>query len=185
MTFRTFLYSSIVLIASCNSETKFEKEIAEIEQMHSMVVQETHNLDELDSAKMMQMRLDYERTVHAFKTYYDTDTVDQELGRQMNLYKGLKSILDADGKFLTLKRESMAILSQLDDLKHDLEHNLISEDSAKQFVDTELSVSNKHLELMREFRIFIQDIEANYDTLNPKISVIVDSLMYINENSTE
>ena len=184
MMMRLFVLLGIVGLTAC-STPDYSEHIAVLDKNAKLVKDVKDRFLQLDSTKAASMYDDYTHTIQVFKQYYDVPTIDPVLTRRMTLYKALKSSKGYPSQRAAFLKEADYTLQQLADLKDALENNAIPEDSVQHYVDLEVKGAQTITAALNKYTDYFEKTIGIYDTLNPHIQIVVDSLLVANDVAEE
>ena len=177
-----YIYLFIALF-SCGERHDYTTEVKVLGSELEKVKELEKDLNQIDSSKVVKMHFDYLRVIKIFRTKYTSDTIDDaNLGRRMNLYKGLKHTKGFPFQKVRFNKEIVNTTNQLENLIHDLEQDVINPDSVKVYIDMELKASKFLISELQSYTEYINNQINIYDSLNHKLQTFVDSLIRENEN---
>ena len=163
------------LMLSCASH--FTEEIQQMEEMQEKVGAAKNEFDAIDINKVALAKDQYTSDIAVFKHKYKPDTIDQAQARLVNHYKYIKSgakiVL---GKYANIKNDLEISESQLEKLIYDMEHNLGTTEEISKYVEAERVRGAEVVSNVRQMKIAHDKMIQIYDSLSPRISIIVDSL---------
>jgi predicted XRE-type DNA-binding protein len=169
-----FVFSTLIMIA-CGSNFKSELEV--VNQLQDKLEAAEIDFNTIDINKVATAKEAYTANIAVFKSKYISDTVDQKLAIAINEYKYLKK---GSGNILgnhKLITENLQLCKeQLGNLKSDLKHNAISKEEAARFIEIERVRASETIEKIIETKASYDKLSRIYDSINPIVVRVVDSL---------
>lgn len=170
-----YLVIASFLAFSCTSH--FTEEIKQVEEMQKKVATAKVEFDAIDINRVAVAKDQYTSDIAVFKHKYKPDTIDQAQARLVNHYKYIKSgakiVL---GKYANIKNDLEISESQLEKLIYDMEHNLGTSEEMRKYAESERIRGSEVVSNVRHMKIAHDKMIQIYDSLSPKIAIIVDSL---------
>lgn len=170
-------FSAFTLI-SCDPAKEFE---AELKTVDSCLAE----LDSIESVYMgikfdsLELMVDHVLANEAkMKHYYNSDTVDQELGMLMNNCKGIrKSMKNVRGQGLAFNDELFALRKQFNDLKTDILNGVMEKEKLTGYLNEEKAALDKLNKQFFDFDRMQKMQSAVYYYAVPKVDVYVQQLV--------
>ncbi len=185
-------YITVILLfgflTACSSEQsgkeKYKEEIEQIDSYSKQVEEEMARFMALDSNKLTQIPKDYDEMKRVMTSYYQSDTVQPKLAAKINMFKGLKDVKHYKANKKRFLKSAEYTLSQLSDLKRDLEGDSLDEEiDLKDAMELEAKGATEIIGVLNSYTELLTKNLAIYDSLNPQVQIIVDSLRTLHEGS--
>ena len=160
---------------SCSS--KYEAEIKQAKEMQQKVELAKKEFSQIDINKVAEAKDQYTKDIAVFKHKYVPDTVNQSQANLITTYKfikkGGKVVL---GSYQDLKKGLELSESQLEKLIYDMEHELWEENEVNAYLTEEMERGAEVIANVRNIKQKHDELIRIYDSLSPKVAIIVDSL---------
>lgn len=164
-----------ILFSACTS--KYEAEIEQAKEMKQKVELAKEELNQVDINEVAQAKDQYTQDIAVFKHKYKPDTVNQAEANMMTTYKyikkGAKVVI---GSYQDVKKDVELSESQLEKLIYDMEHELWDENEVKTYMKEEMERGAEVISNVKNMKETHDKLIQIYDSLSPKVAVIVDSL---------
>ncbi len=180
---------SILLIAvlgACSSgesgAEKYTDEISKIDQYSKQLKVEVDQFMALDSNKIKQIPADYDEMKRVMTSYYTPDTIEPHIANRINLFKSLKDMKHYAVNKKRFMNAADLTFEQLNNLKLDLENNSLDEKiDLKEAMALESKGAEEIIGVLNSYTELLTKNLALYDSLNPQVQNIVDSLRSLHE----
>lgn len=164
------------IFTSCNSN-KHQKEISALDSLQILLNEAEKQLTSTDTAKVRTIKAEMQKNID-FITLNYKDTFSMSLATMLSEYAFPKKKVYRNfiGNYTKLMKDIEFTRTQLNNLKQDLENNKVPNDKVQQYFITE---QNAVLTISQTIDQNVNTIEAyflKFDTLQPKVLHIVDSL---------
>jgi major membrane immunogen (membrane-anchored lipoprotein) len=183
-----FFIAVIGLLAACSGNSDSGKEVYkdEIKKLDTYKEQldvEVKSFLALDSNKINQIHADYEEMKRVLKAYYKVDTIDVKFAAKVNGMKGLKDTKHFPANKVRFLKAADLTFQQIEDLTHDLTHQSIEEDEIEEAMKLESKAAEEIIGVLHSYTELLSKNLAMYDTLNPPVQIVVDSLRNLHEGT--
>lgn len=165
-------------IVSCDSAAKFKTEIAEIDSCLAVLDTLEGKFDgiEFDSLALIVDHVKFNEKM--IKENYVSDTINEELGRNMNKCKGIRKFFDDPGKERNkFKQEILDLRAQLENLKSDISDGILKKEKIDLYINNEkndLNIFNMSFSEYHEKQILTFEI---YYTVVPELDAFIEVMM--------
>ncbi len=166
---------SFAVLFACKNKNNISK-INSIDSLKNVLTSVSNKLAEIDSQKIYQMYKEYQNNSVQIKIYFNDkkgNGVWENITQYGVINDPLSQFVDNRGSYLNQIQNSK---KQLENLKNDIENNAIAE---KQFNIYFKQESDNIKKLDNQVGIAVdqtKSIISLFDTLNPKILVIIENL---------
>ena len=169
-----FLASLLSILYSCGPA--YKQEIKTIDSLENEISVRLKKYDALDLENLNQIALKAKSNTARLKQVV-TDTIDQELGRLMTIYKDYrKADLDMYRRFLQLKEELQYSQSQLNNLSTDLSKNSINKDSVRYYLELE---KNASVQVIKQFEDMSSMLPQYYQTFDSVNTLLIQKIEFL------
>ncbi len=180
----TLFFAGIIgfTITSCDPGAKFKTEIAEIDSCLLVLDTIETKFDgiEFDSLQLIvEHVLSNERTI---KNNYVSDTINEELGRNMNQCKGIRKFFESPSADRNkYKQEIIEIRSQFENLKEDINNGILEKEKIDLYINNEKSDLNLFNLMFTEYHE--KQIKAFniYYIIVPQVDAFIEEMMSNND----
>jgi hypothetical protein len=159
-------------LSSCTNP--YEKEIKEVEEMQLILAGVKQSYQTIDLEKVSFAKESYEKNMKQIQTYYNPDTIDQNVVNLLDFYKGVKkSAKGFEDEYQQIGERIIFLENQLGNLKTDLENKIDMKDSLSIFLSNE----HKNIEVLQQnigTILYNYDFVVNvHDTISSKVQSII------------
>lgn len=125
-----------MLMISCANP--YEKEMKEVEDMQEVLTGVKQSYSQVDIAKVNFAFESYLKNMEQIKTYYKPDSIDTNVTKLINFYKGIKhSAKGFEDEYVAVGMQIEFIENQLNTLHTDMENKADFNDSLSNFIANE------------------------------------------------
>lgn len=168
----TILVAGILVFASCSPGKERIAYIAKIDSLSTILEKDAKAFQSIDTALIFSNIKNIYEQLAVFDSIDSALTIPEK-GKYLELRNSFILFLEESPQIIN---EANTCKSQLDNLKFDAENNLVNDEKLKQYYNQE---SNALTDLQDKMGLFQKKINLqlnNYELLNTKIGLILDSL---------
>lgn len=159
-----FLTLLLLIFYSCRNS--YKQEIKTLDSLENELKIRLKKYDALELEKLNKIAQETKNNISRLKSVV-TDTIDQELGRIMTIYKDYKKAdIDMYRRFLQLKEEMLYCQLQLNNLSTDLLNNNINSDSVRYYFELEKSASLQVIKIFEDMSNTLPQYYQTFDSVN-------------------
>lgn len=169
-------------LVSCDPADEFKEEITTIDSCLTLVNELEAKFDGIDFDSLNLMVEHVEKNEDIIRQYYQPDTVNETLGRQMSDAKSVrKSLKHVSTDQMVYGDELNAVKNQLEDLKDDVLNGVLTEEQVAEYLNVEMTALDKvHVSFDAFYEM--QKLEKQrYYAVMPGIDLFVERLLEENE----
>jgi hypothetical protein len=161
-------------VISCGNS--YKQEIKTIDSLANEINLCLKKYETLDLDNLHQVALKARNNTSRLKEIVP-DTIDQELGRIMTIYKDYrKADIDFYRRFLQIKEEMLYCQLQLKNLSADLNNNIINKDSVRYYYELEKDAS---VQVIKMFESMSQTLPQYYQTFDSVNALLLKKIEYL------
>ena len=169
-----------VMFTSCKG-TDYTKEIATLDSVTVKLDSAEAEVNKIDTNRIGPMYRQIENDLHYVEIFYRNkpkeEVIDKQFATILSDYRSLrKPLRNSLGQVPKLKTDIDYAQSQIENLVHDLEKNLVDKKDATQFVNKEKAEANKVIQNTGYITIVLKDVLPRYDEVSPRVRAYIDSL---------
>ncbi len=166
----------MVLVVSCKTETRYPKEIARLDSLYKAIESAEAEYLKGDTTGITAMGENISKNIGFVQENYK-DTMDFKTALLVSNYHGiLKPINQFGEKKKEIEEESVYAKKQIKGLSHDLANNLLANDSAEAYMESEEEAVIELIKSLDIMKTGLKHIREKYQTLNPGIDSLVNIL---------
>ncbi|MBI4947839.1 MAG: hypothetical protein HY840_15725 [Bacteroidetes bacterium] len=166
-----------ISLFSCKQKTDYSKEISRLDSAVAVLAGAEKNLVSVDTNKL---RTSFNSTKNDLQTIMEKiskDTVKKKTAMFLtSAYKQSENIINLLNNKNFIERAIHESQQRINDLKHDLNANLIEKNKSAKYLVHELNASGKIYDLATNSLEKAQSASAKLDSMQTKITFLADSL---------
>ncbi len=176
------LFTAVIFFSACKPKTIYQTEIASLDSLIYAVDTSIVNLGQIDTLRYTELGKKFSERINFVQAWYSQrgDTIRRETAMIMADYRELKKpFMKFRGEYERVERELIFTKTQLVNLSHDLEHNLLDTNIVKRIYQEERKAAEKVIVDTKSLAISNIVTKRKLAVIEPK----VDSLIAVLKDS--
>jgi hypothetical protein len=174
--FHLILALSVILFFVECKNNKYQKEIAKIDSLKTVLNKVEKKLTEIDTNVVHEKYKKYKENMNVISVNYSYNKKDLGWNTICQYGKIEKPLRDFSSEQGDIKKELKFSRKQLDSLKFDIQNGNIEKKEMSEFIESE---SDAVAEIVQTIKITNENTKTElnrFDTLNPKIEIIIKKI---------